>query len=88
MKGPIAVDHAALGSELYWMCHRAEELTHLFRTVYGQEHPVVSDAERVRDSLLSLRNSLADVSGDVDGRGHYFPGEEVPRNGGRHLASA
>lgn len=83
MNHPIVIDHAALGSELDAMSHRAGELIALFRTAYGAEHPVVEEAVQVKESLMALRNGLADFSGDIDGRGHYFPGEEPPRNGGK-----
>ena len=70
------------------MFHRADELMSLFRAAYGAEHPVVEQAGKVKEAVLALRNGLADFSGDFDGRGHYFPGEEVPRNAGRFMKPA
>ena len=81
MKTHTAVDHAILGSELYWMYHRTGELVSLFHDAYGPDHPAVEEPHHVKDALMALRNALADCSGDYDGSGHYFPGEEPPRNG-------
>ena len=73
----VAVEHAALGAELYWAFRRSADLAGHLRAEYGSGHRVVEAADAVTQALLTLRKSLADVSGEVDGHGHYFPVEEV-----------